>query len=277
MVNDSWIPAALAAGVPAEQLELHLQPVHALSGEALVGAETFVRWRHPEHGWVAIQRWYAEAARSGALVEFALVMLPVWAACTEVRAGIKASFNFGVEQLLDDRFMDAVLAIAHPAARGLTVEVDHAEFLRAAQADGAGNARPQVSELDDRLSSLTSNGFDVWLDDFGQGSYDEAAASHPSVAVVKLDRSLLAADSMWLRGLARRMHDAGKLVLMEGIETDGHRRFAIEAGLDWGQGFLYAAPLPPDAFAAYCLAAPSDNDAKRPRSPGAGAASQLWV
>lgn len=253
-MDDRWIPAALAAGVPAEQLELHLQPVHALVGGRLVGAETFVRWRHPDHGWVPIQRWYAEAARSGALVHFARTMLPVWAASMVAHGGLRASFNFSVEQLLDDDFMEAVLSIGDAAGRGLAVEIDHAAFVRAADAEGSGNTMPRVADLDVRLAALTARGFSVWLDDFGEMSLDEIAAGHPCVTVVKLDRSLLAAESTWLGDLVRRLHDLGKTVLMEGIETEDHRRFAIEAGVDWGQGFSYGPPLPADAFAERCRA-----------------------
>lgn len=257
-MDDRWIPAALATAVSAEQLELYLQPVHALSGGGLVGAETFVRWRHPEHGIVPIQRWYAEAARSGALVEFACAMLPVWAACTAVHPGLVASFNLSAEQLLDEAFMEATLGIPDPARRGLAVEIDHTDFLRATQADGPHSATPAVADLDVRLASLTSSGLGVWLDDFGETSLDEVAARHPSVAVVKLDRSLLTADVTWMTSLVRRLHDDGKTVLMEGIETDDHRRLAVAAGVDWGQGFFYARPLPAGEFADHCLTAPTE-------------------
>ena len=222
-----------------------------------MGAETFVRWRHPEHGVVPIQRWYAEAARSGALVELASVMLPVWAACTGVHAGLVASFDFSAEQLLDEGFMEAVLRIADRAGRRLAVEIDHDDFRRAAPTDATEPVAPPVADLDTRLAALTASGFEVWLDDFGQTTMDEAAARHPAVAVVKLDRSLLQADPSWLRGLVGRMHDSGKVVLMEGIETEGHRRHAVGAGVDWGQGFLYALPLPPGAFADHCLSPPT--------------------
>lgn len=253
-MDDSWIPAALAEGVPPDQLELHLQPVHALAGGELVGAESFVRWQHPEHGWVPVQRWYAEAARTGALVALARAALPAWAESTRDRAGIVVSFNFSAEQLLDDDFMAEALAIPEPAARGLAVEVHHGDFLRATHGGAVcDTTTPLVADLDERLAALTARGFAVWLDDLGEVSLDEVAAGHPSVSVVKLDRSLLAADEQSVRDLVTRLHDAGKTVVIEGIETDDHRRSVLAAGVDWGQGFLYAPPLPPGRFADHCL------------------------
>ena len=243
-VSDDWIPEALAAGVPAEQLELHLQPVHTVVDGALVGAETFVRWRHPEHGWVPIQRWYAEAARTGALVDLSRKMLPAWAAGASQHPNLVTSFNFSAEQLLDDPFLDAALSIAGSAPR-LAVEVDHSVFQEAV-----------VADLSERLAALVAGGFEIWLDDFGESEVDEAAAHHPSVRVVKLDRSLLGADATWLRSLVGRLHDDGKTVLLEGIENDDHVRFARGADVDWGQGFRYAPPLPAAAFAEHALAPP---------------------
>ena len=256
-MDDLWIRDALAAGVPADQLELHLQPVHDVASGALVGAETFVRWRHPEQGWVPIQRWHAEAARSGALVDMARTMLPVWADCTADRPGFLASFNFGAEQLLDHAFLAAALAIGDPSSRGLAVEVDHRDFLRAVEDTVTDPDTARVGDLDERLAALEAGGFAIWLDDFGETSLDEAAAFHPSVDVVKFDRSLLGADATWLGELVRRLHDHGKTVLLEGIETDEHGRFAVRAGVDWAQGFRYAPPLPAEAFAAHGDAAPA--------------------
>ena len=272
LVTDNWIPAALAAGVPAEQLELHLQPVHALADGGLVGAETFVRWRHPDHGWLPIQRWYAEAARSGALVDFARKMLPAWAACTELHAGIVASFNFSAEQLLDDRFMEAVRGLPDVEVARLAVEVDHRLFLQDVEAEEAASPQRRASELSVRLASLHARGFEIWLDDFGEISLDEVAARHPSVAVVKLDRSLLTADGAWMHDLVLRLHGASKTVLLEGIETEEHRHHALVAGIDWGQGFLYGPPLPASGFAEYASAAHASHEpAPAKRTPGDGA------
>ena len=44
--------------------------------------------------------------------------------------------------------------------------------------------------------------------------------------------------SLWLVGLL------GLLVVAEGIETQAQKQLLIEAGCDYGQGYLFAKPLP---------------------------------
>ena len=47
---EPWVREAVDRGVPESQLELHYQPIVRLDGSGVYGAETFLRWRHPEPG-----------------------------------------------------------------------------------------------------------------------------------------------------------------------------------------------------------------------------------
>ena len=47
-------------------------------------------------------------------------------------------------------------------------------------------------------------------------------------------------------GIARSL---GLGLVAEGIESDSQRRFLLELGIQFGQGFLFAPGLPPDEFA----------------------------
>jgi EAL domain-containing protein (putative c-di-GMP-specific phosphodiesterase class I) len=48
-------------------------------------------------------------------------------------------------------------------------------------------------------------------------------------------------------------HALGLKVIAEGVETTEQLAVLRELGCDVGQGFLFARPMPPDAFLAFVL------------------------
>jgi len=45
-------------------------------------------------------------------------------------------------------------------------------------------------------------------------------------------------------------HELGMQVVAEGVETTAQRDLLIGAGCDFGQGYLFARPMPADALGA---------------------------
>ena len=222
------------------QLELHYQPVVRLDGSGVYGAETFLRWRHPERGVLRAGQWMPYAVQSGAAVPLCAAVLPAWAACARRLPGLVLSFNVGGQDLVDDRYMASMHAVAadghrRPGGRGPVSPVSSG---RAAERP-VGRAR--AGRPDTRLASLQALGFSVWMDNFGcGGTDDETAAVGPTVDVVKLDMSLLGWERGRLTGLVERLHDHGKVVLVEGVESAAHERLAVETGMDLASGYRYA-------------------------------------
>ncbi len=248
-MTKAWIEQAFAAGLPADVLELHLQPVVDLIDNSLYGAESFARWRDHRHGLIPASEWIPHAESTGAIIDIARSLLPVWIATSSGRAGPIVSFNMGGRQLLDDASIDQLLAVPYDIAAGLALEIPHLQFF----VDSANATAPQwswidIDDLDDRLARLSASGYAIWLDDYGDAILDDGPLTHPAIDLVKLDRSLLDADPRWLREVVDSIHNAGKRSLFEGIETDAHRSTAIDAGVGLGQGFLYAPPLTADRF-----------------------------
>ena len=95
-----------------------------------------------------------------------------------------------------------------------------------------------------------SLGFLIALDDFGAGhsNFDRVWSIRPEI--VKLDRSLIvqaAADPKIRRTLpqiASLLHEAGALVLMEGVETAEEAYIALESDVDFVQGYYFGRPGP---------------------------------
>ena len=71
---------------------------------------------------------------------------------------------------------------------------------------------------------------------------------------IKIDQSFvrhLNADSTELalcKAIIVMAHELGMKVIAEGVETTGQRDLLAAAGCDFGQGYLFARPMPADTF-----------------------------
>lgn len=102
--------------------------------------------------------------------------------------------------------------------------------------------------LAEAVQFFRKQGFLIALDDFGAGhsNFDRVWNLQPDI--VKLDRSMTTQAGSNLR--IRRMmpvmvsllHEAGSLVLMEGIETAGEALMAMDADADFVQGYYFGSP-----------------------------------
>ncbi|WP_372964368.1 EAL domain-containing protein [Marinobacter sp.] len=86
------------------------------------------------------------------------------------------------------------------------------------------------------------------IDDFGAGHSNFERIWNLSPDIVKLDRSLLtrAAEDQRARqilnGIVSLLRQSGCLVLLEGVETRDQVMIAIDAGVDFVQGFYFQEP-----------------------------------
>ena len=86
------------------------------------------------------------------------------------------------------------------------------------------------------------------IDDFGAGhsNFERVWALKPDI--VKLDRSMIVRASadgrirQMLNGIVSLLHQAGCLVLMEGVETEKQAMIAVDCGVDFVQGFYFSMP-----------------------------------
>jgi len=115
-----------------------------------------------------------------------------------------------------------------------------------------------IERLADAVREFRAQGFLIALDDFGAGHSNIERVWHLNPDIVKLDRIMLSQaahrDGMTaiLHGLVTLLHEAGKLVLLEGIETEHEAQIALSCEADFVQGYFFGRPAPglPDGAAA---------------------------
>lgn len=105
-------------------------------------------------------------------------------------------------------------------------------------------------KLTDAVNYYRDLGCLIAIDDFGAGhsNFDRICRLRPDI--VKFDRSIAqqAAVTQSIRsivpGMVSLLHEAGSLVVMEGIETETEAMIAMDADADFVQGYYFALPAP---------------------------------
>jgi len=98
------------------------------------------------------------------------------------------------------------------------------------------------------IAEYHERGYRIALDNFGRHSSDLERLEVLSPDIVKLDRNLIRDDchlSLSRRvasGLAAEIRSLGMQVVGQGIERSQQLEIARDAGVDWLQGYLIAAP-----------------------------------
>ncbi len=149
------------------------------------------------------------------------------------------AMNVSPATLFDPRCADLLAAL--PASRILLELSEH----------------DQVSDYDQlaaALEPLRRNGMRLAIDDVGAGFSSLRHIVITAPEVIKLDRSIVAgaADDAVLRTLVRSLvafgHGSGSAVVAEGIETEQDAAVLTELGVDYGQGWYFGRPGPPEAL-----------------------------
>ena len=95
---------------------------------------------------------------------------------------------------------------------------------------------------------------EIAVDDFGAGASSLSLLNKFSINYLKTDQSLIQNLSLdpnkrlLCKAMILMAHELGIKVIAEGIETQEQHQILIDAGCDFGQGFLFSKAVPAQAF-----------------------------
>lgn len=237
-------------------LEVHYQPVVALSDLRVLGFEALVRWRDPERGLIGPERFIPVAEECGLIEPIGRWVLR--SACEQGarwlalgHAASQMAVNVSVRQFSADNFIytvRSVLAETGFPAHLLELEITESTLQQSEQSQSV-------------LDALKSLGIRIAIDDFGTGFSSLSLLKHLPIDRIKIDRSFVkdlqhdTNDVAITRAIIALSHSLDIEMTAEGIETNEQLEFLREHGCQCGQGYLFAKPAPASA-----LFRPTDGD-----------------
>lgn len=229
------------AGFGAYRLDSHYQPIFSLSHQRVIGCEGLLRASDGQDRPVSPLALIAEAQQRGELVTLDRIarMLHVFnrPAGDNQWLFLNVHPEVFIDAVAKNSFMVELLAHEGLATNDVVIEV-------------LEDSIRDEARFTETVERLRAEGFLIALDDFGAGhsNFDRVWTVQPDI--VKLDRSFAvrmehdAGARRLMPRIVNLLHEAGSLVLLEGIETETQARIALDSDIDFVQGYYFAKPAP---------------------------------
>jgi diguanylate cyclase (GGDEF)-like protein/PAS domain S-box-containing protein len=249
--------AALHRALEANEFVLYFQPQIDLRTGQPCGCEALIRWQHPDEGLLLPGRFIRIAEETGQIdgigewvLQEGCRQLSRWQASG--LKNLRMAINLSGRQLLNDRLVQTVEGVldstgCDPGCLELEITegflVEHPDQTRRA------------------LQALRDKGIEVAVDDFGTGYSALSYLKQFPISKLKIDYSFVRDipvdpnDQAISRAIIALGHSLGLTVVAEGVELPAQASFLSEHGCDVAQGYLYARPMPAEAFADFWRAA----------------------
>lgn len=232
---------ALARG----EFKPYFQPIFDLRTGQIKGCEILARWLREDGSVIPPMNFIPLAESSGRIA--AMTWQILGRALDDLQPHLrsdkdfKLSLNVVPKHLLSAGFVDklrATVAAAKVSARQIVVEVTERDEL-----EDLPHAAAVVGELRDY-------GFRVAIDDVGVGHSGLSRLKGLGANTIKIDKFFVdtitvdASTTTIVEMLVALARDFHMTVVAEGVETEEQVRALISCGVEEGQGYLVAAPLP---------------------------------
>ena len=244
------LESALREAVQRQALSLHYQPQVRLDDGRVHAVEALARWRHPQLGAVAPNRFIPLAEECGIIGELSQWVLRE--ACRQLadwrRRGIHipaVAVNLSPADFRDPdlpvRLQD-LLQRNGLAGTDLVVEITEGMLL---------DNHPATLDI---LRAVHGLGVRLSMDDFGTGYSSLGYLHRLPISELKLDRSFVA--ELNAGAAAQALTDAvmniGRslelMVVAEGVEDEAQLELLRQQGYPVAQGYLFSRPLPAAAL-----------------------------
>lgn len=244
-ITDS-MESALAEG----QFDIFLQPKYSVFGQKLAGAESLVRWVHPEWGVMSPAEFIPLFEQNGFITKLDQF---IWdKTCETLREwldkgypSIPVSVNVSRADIYQADIADILIRMMRKydlPCSSMPLEITESAYTE------------NPEQIVDTVGHLRRLGFIVEMDDFGSGYSSLNMLNTMPLDVLKLDMQFIQSELIksvdkgilpFVMEIARFLN---LIVVAEGVETKEQLERLQEIGCDYVQGYYFAKPMPRLAF-----------------------------
>ncbi len=241
-------PEDIREALKLNQFVLHYQPEVELATRRIVGLEALIRWQHPERGLIPPMDFIPQAEENGLILPLgdwgmsqACRQMQLWQQHWPELRSLRVCVNLSARQFSRVGLADHVESLLMQT--GLS---GHQLGLEMTESSLIADTAVTVGVL----ASLRRLGVALHMDDFGTGYSSLSHLHRFPFDVLKIDRSFVhritSGDQSLqiVRTILELARVLGMDVVAEGIETDEQSDLLRQMGCRFGQGFLFAKPLP---------------------------------
>jgi len=241
------LEAELRRGIANQEFVLYYQPLISLATGTIAGFEALIRWQHPQKGLVPPFQFIPLAEETGLIVPLGQWILQ--AACQQ---SVQWRSQFPDHPLiisvnLSGRQFEQPNLVAQIAQIFDATGADSTSLkLEITESMVMGDVEAAI----DLMLQLKALGCQLGLDDFGTGYSSLSYLRRFPIDTLKVDRSFVAKmvanreDYEIVRMIISLGHTLGMDVIAEGVETPEDAAVLRSLSCEYGQGFLWAKPLP---------------------------------
>lgn len=242
---ETWMRKALN-----DQYRLYYQIQVDDKGKA-TGAETLIRWHHPEQGVIAPADFIPLAEKTDLILSIGQWVLE--SACTQLKTWehdpntqhLILAVNVSSKQFRQPDFVASVLTVLEKT--GANPDKLKLELTESMLVDN-------IEDIIAKMKILRNKGVKFSLDDFGTGFSSLAYLKRLPLNQLKIDQSFVreartnARDTAIIHAIITLGHSLNMEVIAEGVETEEDRNFLAAHGCNDYQGYFFSKPIPIDMF-----------------------------
>lgn len=243
----------LRVALDAGQLEVYYQPIVEFATGHVNKAEALIRWHHPSLGMVSPAVFIPLAEDIGlinAIGDWVFRQSALQALSWHLNKAtnlqnIQISVNKSPRQFGADNLNLEIIEWLHKLSLPpscIVIEITE------------GLLMDSREEVKNTLLAYRDAGIQVSLDDFGTGYSAMSYLQRFDIDYIKIDQSFVrnmvnnVGDQAIVDAIIVMAHKLGMKVIAEGVETAQQRDILAAAGCDYGQGYLFARPMPAAQF-----------------------------
>jgi diguanylate cyclase (GGDEF)-like protein/PAS domain S-box-containing protein len=244
----------LRSALSGGQLSVYYQPIVELASKTIYKAEALLRWRHPVRGFVGPAEFIPLAESTGLIGDIGnWVFQQAAQQVKRMRNVHDPRFQISVNRSpvqfhsTTDNVQTWAMQLVALGLPGEALAVEITEGLLLA-------ASASVTE---QLLDMRDSGIQVSLDDFGTGYSSLSYLQRYDIDFIKIDQAFVrhlipaSTDLALCQAIIVMAHALGIKVVAEGVETQQQCDLLTAAGCDYGQGYLFARPMPAAEFEAF--------------------------